>query len=175
MLGANMQVPQPDGDESQKSSDSSEDFGDAEFDTAMVDALEISQREPQPRTKESVAPQADTDIETVRPQVEVQDTGTYAVDAGSEDEFGLDEDLFAADLEHVASLYDSREEEMLTGDQFDHDTRPNTHAPAAPVITVIEDDSDDDFGDDIDVDELAAAEVAATQGNSTVCRLSPYA
>jgi DNA replication ATP-dependent helicase Dna2 len=80
-----------------------------------------------------------------------------------------DEEDFAADLEQVASLYDTRSVETQRGDQASTGQPRQPPATAsetpAPIISLLDDDDDDDdeFGEDIDADEFAAAEVAATQ------------
>ena len=138
----------------------------------MVEALEISQRrrsEPPPspplsRVNNHSAIQADEQPQRAIIAVAVP------IEAGSDDEFGMDgDDVFAADLEQVASLYDSRQEVPPEEDQTAPEA-PVQAAPAPPVIDFTADDTDDDFGDDIDADEFAAAEVAATQNPITVRR-----
>ena len=102
--------------------------------------------------------------------------------ANSDDEFGMDEDEdgFAADLEQVASLYDTRTtlspSQKATNTPAESTSHPAARMSAAttPIIDLVDDD-EDEFGDDIDVDVFAAAEVAATQtpGN-TVRRLTTF-
>jgi len=101
------------------------------------------------------------------------------------DEFGDDEDLFAADMEQVASLYDKHPDSAcshLAVSQVALSRIPSLQASinlqqqsaASGLKEVINlDASDDEFGgDDIDVEQFAAAEVAATQAcNGTA--LSP--
>ena len=79
-----------------------------------------------------------------------------------EDDFGEfvdDEDIFAADMEHLASMYDSRPQSL-------RDSNVNA-APAQDVGLGIADiekeESEDEFGEDIDEDQLAKAEMLATQ------------
>ena len=137
----------------QASQESSDDFGD-DFDADMVDSLDIT---PQP------AP--------VNPLPQQRPAPAPTLQQGSDDdEFGMDdEEDFAADLEQVASLYDTRSVETQRGDQAS--TGQSRQPPAtasetpAPIISLLDDDDDDDdeFGEDIDADEFAAAEVAATQ------------
>jgi DNA replication ATP-dependent helicase Dna2 len=154
----------------QRSSASSDDFGD--IDLEMVDALEISQRAPEYFKNQVTAQTA-----PVKPASEVQPQLTEAspapkASAGSDDEFDIDEDSFAADLEQVASLYDNRPEVTPSCDKVQPPELQRDDVAkkvTSPVVHVIEDDSDDDFGEDIDADEFAAAEVAATQGHGTVC------
>jgi DNA replication ATP-dependent helicase Dna2 len=85
-----------------------------------------------------------------------------------------DEDEFAADLEHVASLYDTRPIVSPSQGATYDDVQANPSAVAnlsatVPVIDLVDDDSDE-FGDDIDVDVFAAAEVAATQPSANTVR-----
>ncbi|CAN9152663.1 unnamed protein product [Alternaria alternata] len=137
----------------QASQESSDDFGD-DFDADMVDSLDIT---PQP------AP--------VNPLPQQRPAPAPTLQQGSDDdEFGMDdEEDFAADLEQVASLYDTRSVETQRGDQAS--TGQSRQPPAtasetpAPIISLLDDDDDDEdeFGEDIDADEFAAAEVAATQ------------
>jgi len=156
------------------SSCSSDEFGDADFDTEMIEEFEISQQPPpQPDTH---APLPTQPVDSVHPPP-LQSANFAVDDDGSDDEFGIDEDLFAADLEQVASLYDVRPEATSTETHNVSVQDPNNdtvvYTTAPPVISLIDDDSDD-FGDDIDVDEFAAAEVAATQSGSNVCSLRTY-
>jgi DNA replication ATP-dependent helicase Dna2 len=153
--------------EERRSSGSSDEFGDADFDDDMVDILETSTLPSKPPEKhvstftEPANPASNTIPSLQAPAHSVND-------ADSDDEFGLDEDIFAADLEQVASLYDTREDEspreQLHVEELVDDRISSTHTvPAAPPVIVVDDDDDDDFGDDIDADEFAAAEFAATQ------------
>lgn len=162
-------------DEAQPSS-SPDEFGSADFDTDMVEALHVATQQATQR------PQADISIpteplnpapepppqEAPAPPPAVADTkDEFGLD--SDDEFGMDEDDFAADLEQVASMYDTRPEVTTPDAQQVQPLAPAGPVPeAAPVVSLI-DDSDDEFGD-IDPDEFAAAEVMATQGQITVCR-----
>lgn len=174
VIEADMEVVEEDeavADPPRRSSGSSDDFGDGDFDTEMVEALEISQQVTKPSNSH-----ASVSTEPVVPIPPVPAPQASVADTGSDDEFGIDdEDLFAADLEEVASLYDTRREVSPPeiGSRATAPAAPESHVPsvAAPVINLVEDDSDDEFGDDIDADELAAAEVVATQGYTTVCRI----
>jgi hypothetical protein len=164
-----------------RTSGSSDEFGDADFDDDLVDALEISgctataqqARILRPPENRQIIPQSAPREPSEPPVMEA---------AFSDDEFGLDEDVFAEDLELVASLYDARAERTPEQHSFGVDAteigyveNEASHAPAPAVIDLVDDDADDDFGDDIDVDEFAAAEVAATQAPSTnVCRPRTY-
>ena len=155
-------------------SSSSDEFGDVDFDAEMVDALEISQRAPEQPNSPAFMPAQPVD--SAHLQTTVQPIA-LAADDDSDDEFGIDEESFAADLEQVASLYDVTSEEtpvnqFLPINGAGDDTIGHSAAP--PVIDLVDDD-DDEFGDDIDADEFAAAEIAATQSYSTnVRRLQTY-
>ena len=115
----------------------------------------------------------DTEISQTHPPIPAAPVPPLA---DSEDDFGLgdDDDVFAADLEQVASLFDNRSLESRA--QLDPLPEFAPAVSAVPVIDLVNDDSDD-FGDDIDADEFAAAEIAATQtpSTNTVCRIrNPY-
>jgi DNA replication ATP-dependent helicase Dna2 len=146
---------------------SSDEFGDDDFDADMVEALDVT-----PQVVELPAPT--TSYVTIptepiyRPSQQQSPAAAPPVQAGSDDDdFGLDdEDDFAADLELVASLYDTRAVESPLADPIPlGETEGVTtaqHVASAPVISLLDDD-EDEFGGGIDVDEFAAAEVAATQ------------
>lgn len=142
----------------------SSDFGDADMDADMVEAIVsgtaatcVSQLQ---------VPVA-TSVDTTVPKP-VQAAIVLQKGYGDSDEFGDDSDVFAADLEQVASLYDNTIKDLPTKDAI-----AAANAPQAPPIMlpqpaiqpiVIDVASDDEFGgDDIDVEQLAAAEVSATQ------------
>ncbi|CAO2650600.1 Nn.00g018920.m01.CDS01 [Neocucurbitaria sp. VM-36] len=141
---------------------SSDEFSDDDFDTEMVEALDISPIEPHAPTTSYVTIPTESVNPLPQPQPPEMDT---VQEVESDDEFGMgDEDDFAADLEHVASLYDTRDVASPCGSQApaaETEKVATSNVPAG-VIDLIEDDSDE-FGEDIDVDEFAAAEVAATQ------------
>jgi DNA replication ATP-dependent helicase Dna2 len=153
---------------SRRSSGSSDEFGDDDFDAEMVEALGISQRAAADTGNDTTVL---AELSTTVPEGDGQQHKPQlrpAAGHDSDDEFGLDDDEeeeFAADLEQVASLYDSRTEVTPT----EVEAVPQEGKSAGPVINLVEDDSDE-FGDDIDPDEFAAAEIVATQGQSTVCR-----
>lgn len=157
-------------------SGSSDDFGDIDFDTEMVDALEMSTKAPEPpgphlpQTAHPVNPASN-------PPSPAPQRIPPAISTDSDDEFGFDEDIFAADLEQVASLYDTRpnessQEQLQLQSGLGNQDGSATAAAAPPVINLVDDDDEDDFGDDIDVDEFAAAEIAATQAPATTVRKS---
>ncbi|KAL1791820.1 hypothetical protein ACET3X_009571 [Alternaria dauci] len=155
----------------QASQESSDDFGD-DFDADMVDSLNMS---PQPAPAARAAhPARSTSYATIPTEPSNPFTHQHPAPApalqqdNDDDEFGMDdEDDFAADLEQVASLYDTRSAESPSGDRTP--TRQSGRPPATasgmsvPVISLLDDDDEDEFGEDIDADEFAAAEVAATQ------------
>ncbi|KAF2131471.1 hypothetical protein P153DRAFT_196063 [Dothidotthia symphoricarpi CBS 119687] len=143
---------------------SSDEFGDDDFDTDMVEALDTSPSEVEP----SAHPKTHSTIPTepIYPPPQHPPHETPLNDLESEDEFGLD-DEDDADLTHVASLFDDRPIDS----PFENQAQAGTDAAASnaappPVISLVDDDSDD-FGDDIGDDEFAAAEVAATQTPTT--------
>jgi DNA replication ATP-dependent helicase Dna2 len=154
-------------DQPAASQGSSDEFGDDDFDADMVEALD-----PTPQAVEIPAP--NTSYVTIptepvyRPPEQQPPAVALPISAGSDDDdFGLDdEDDFAADLEHVASLYDTRPVESPLADSAPSRETGGTataqNVASAPVISLLDDD-EDEFGGDIDVDEFAAAEVAATQ------------
>lgn len=157
----------------QASRESSEDFGDDDFDTDLVDALVVSPEEadrPGHSTNQVASPHQPENTPQQPSQVANSPTKI-----GSDDEFGIDdEDDFAADLEQVASFYDTRSLDPLAADpaataEIDPTAATENTAPAA-VMNLI--DEDDEFDEDIDVDEFAAAEVAATQAPATAVCIS---
>lgn len=139
---------------------SSDEFGDDDFDSDMVDALDISQHEHEHEHEQNLQPS-----KVIQPPHEPQ---PQPMNLESEDDFGMgdDEDDFAADLEQVASLYDTQLVAAPSAPspaiEADPDASTRTSAPV-PVIDLASDDSDEFGDDDIDIDEFAAAEVAATQ------------
>ncbi|KAF2003368.1 hypothetical protein P154DRAFT_105023 [Amniculicola lignicola CBS 123094] len=154
--------------ETGRPSDSSDEFNDPDFDSVMVESLTIDRAND---IQDEV--HADNDVVEAVP-------GPLAADevvldnvpkADSDDEFGLDEDLFAADMELVASLYDTRAEGSSEGtlDHPEAGPKPvdSLNHPAAPVIHLIDEDSDDFGDDDIGADDLVAAEFAATQAHAS--------
>ncbi|KAJ4296546.1 DNA replication endonuclease-helicase Dna2 [Kalmusia sp. IMI 367209] len=151
---------------------SSDEFGDVDFDDEMVYSLEIS------GCTGTIGKAADLQpLEVANASLDAS-THQHSAPlpskaADSDDEFGLDEGMFAEDLEHAASLYDNRAEQSpkqqsLCVDGLGNESVANIAPPVASIVNLVDDDEDeDDFGDDIDVDEFAAAEVAATQVPAT--------
>jgi DNA replication ATP-dependent helicase Dna2 len=146
--------------EQQQTSPSSDEFGEVDFDTDMADVANAGTLQ----TELSAA----SHVHTTTPPVE------SALPADSDDEFGIedDDDVFAADLEQVASLFDDRPLESPVQPAIANEAIYVAHE--LPVIDLVNDDSDE-FGDDIDPDEFAAAEIAATQIPATnpVCNAHP--
>jgi DNA replication ATP-dependent helicase Dna2 len=170
-----------DAPEQEESPGSSDDFGDDDFDD-MVDVLDDSpQGAEQPMYKAPETSHATIPTEPIQPQTQHQ---PQKHDADSDDEFGMDEDEdgFAADLEQVASLYDTRplstpsQQAVSAAEKSRNCTATRMSAPTTPVINLADaDDDDDEFGDEIDADVFAAAEVAATQPSAnTVRRTSTF-
>ena len=158
-----------------RSSGSSDEFGDADFDDDMADVLEATgQAVTAPEALPSQPPYPENSAAATSTRVPSEPPAAAAAD--SDDEFGLDEDIFADDLEQVASLYDIRAERSPEQQPLEVEGTENVQgipeAPLAPpVVNLVDDDEDDEFGDDIDADEFAAAEIAATQALATnVCR-----
>ncbi|KAF1840939.1 uncharacterized protein K460DRAFT_195084 [Cucurbitaria berberidis CBS 394.84] len=153
----------------QRASGSSDEFGDDDFDSEMVEALDLTPQEVEQHALITSYVTIPTEPIYPPPQPPPPEMST-AKEAGSDDEFGMDdEDDFAADLEHVASLYDTRDVDSPSGDQtraVETENIATSNAAPAPTIDLIDDDSDD-FGEDIDADEFTAAEVAATQAPAT--------
>jgi DNA replication ATP-dependent helicase Dna2 len=153
--------------EQQQTSPSSDEFGEVDFDTDMADVANAGTLQ----TELSAA----SHVHSKTPPVEsAASVAVHALPADSDDEFGIedDDDVFAADLEQVASLFDDRPLESPVLPATANEAVPVAHD--SPVIDLINDDSDE-FGDDIDPDEFAAAEIAATQIPATnpVCNAHP--
>lgn len=157
---------------------SSDDFGDDDFDAEMVDVLDAPPAlVQQPAQAAHTTSYVTVPTEPIQlPPQNIPPAMQQAYEAESEDEFGMDEDEddFAADLEHVASLYDTRPlvspSQGASHDSVQAQPSAATNVSAAvPVIDLVDDDSDE-FGDDIDVDVFAAAEVAATQPSANTVR-----
>jgi DNA replication ATP-dependent helicase Dna2 len=161
-------------DEQQRCPGSPDEFGD-DFDSEMVDAIDAPRHE----AEQSIQAVQETSYITIptdsmpAPPRQQLSAVVQSRDPGSDDEFGMDEfeDDFAADLEHVASLYDSRPTASQSQKRVSPIAEPATRMAAhPPVIDLVDDDDDDEFGDDIDVDVFAAAEVAATQTSANTVR-----
>lgn len=153
------------------SQESSDDFGGDDFDTDLVEALDIAPQDvekPAYLTSYVTIPTEPVNPPPLQPPPPPPPVAALP-QTGSDDEFGMDdEDDFAADLEQVASFYDTNSIESATADQppatGNEQSTATEAAASVPVISLIDDDNDEDeFGDDIDADEFAAAEVAATQ------------
>ena len=151
---------------------SSDEFDDDDFDTDMAEALD---EQPLPVVSEATIP---TEPIHQLPQIQTAEA-VIPMEADSDDEFGMeDEDGFAEGLENVVSLYDTRTAETPLDNQVSREAAGNdaTIGNAAPAVVIdLESDDSDDFGEDIDVDAFAAAEVAATQTQTNpVCRTRTY-
>jgi DNA replication ATP-dependent helicase Dna2 len=166
-------------DEPQRCSGSSDDFGDDDFDSEMVDALDTTPDvAAPPPLPEQATSYVTIPTEPILPPLQRQSSQAVEAQRGSDDDFGMsdDEDGFAADLEQVASLYDTRP--LASSEQNEQPLGAEEATPAitsnaafAQVISLIEDEDDEDeFGDEIDVDVFAAAEVAATQTSANAVR-----
>jgi DNA replication ATP-dependent helicase Dna2 len=163
-----------------KSQELSDEFGDDDFDADLVDALDVSPKKPEQPALSTSYVTIPTEPIHPPPQQQLPQAAAPRQAGSDDDEFGLDdEDDFAADMEHVASLYDTRAMESPTPNLAPVANTASAAAigsgmPAA-VISLIDDDDEDEFGGDIDADEFAAAEVAATQvPTNTVRRLRTY-
>ncbi len=164
---------------------SSSDFGsDGDIDIDMLEAIESASGTAVPTVELQPVQEQPAAVESHQ----TNEPDSFAEDlAGGEpakqsihglnesfDEFGDDGDLFAADLENLASLYDTRPD--LTPSK---QSEPPSHIarqdeshmqPDAADVTTNYDQtvdlvsSEDEFGeDDIDVEQFAAAEAVATQ------------
>jgi DNA replication ATP-dependent helicase Dna2 len=156
--------------EAERCSGSSDDFGDdGDFDD-MVDALDVAPQDVE-QPIQAIQPTSYVTIPTESVHPPREQSTELAQDDADSDEFGMDEDEdgFAADLEQVASLYDTRP--LLSPSQRAASAAANSSnyavtrmsAPTTPVIDLVDDEDDDEFGDGIDDDVFAEAEVAATQ------------
>jgi DNA replication ATP-dependent helicase Dna2 len=159
----------------QASPESSDDFGDDDFDADLVEALDVSPQQVVQSTHSTNHTNTSRQPATAPPQQQPQPATVAPSKVGSDDEFGMDdEDDFAADLEQVASFYDTRSPDPLTADSApaaDKGLSVATGNTAPATVISLIDDDDDEFGEDIDADEFAAAEVAATQApGNTVCK-----
>ncbi|KAH8727557.1 hypothetical protein GQ44DRAFT_703433 [Phaeosphaeriaceae sp. PMI808] len=157
--------------EPQRPAGSSDEFDDDDFDSDMADALDVN---PQTHEQSAQAGQITSyvavppkPVHTLHPQQ--LHTGVQSRQMDSDDEFGMDEDEdgFAADLEHVASLFDTR---PFVSPSQKAEARAFTGKSAPASVIDLDDDDSDEFGDDIDVDVFNAAEVAATQTSTNTVR-----
>ena len=136
-----------------------DEFGDGSLDTDLIDALEATQVSAHP---------VDLPVVTVPLTYPIPQDATLArAKPGSDDEFDFEDFGSAADLEHVASLYDNRSEASSPSRAEPKARAMSTTVRATSAISLMEDDSDE-FGGELDADDFAAAEVAATQTHSGV-------
>jgi DNA replication ATP-dependent helicase Dna2 len=163
--------------EPERCSGSSDDFGDdGDFDD-MVDALDVSPQDIE-QPIQAVQPTSYVTIPTEPVLPPLEQPAVLVQDDADSDEFGMDEDEdgFAADLEQVASLYDTRPilspSQRAASGAVDSGSHAVTRmsAPTTPVIDLVDDEDDDEFGDGIDDDVFAEAEVAATQPSANNVR-----
>lgn len=165
--------------------DSSSEFGsDGDIDIEMLEAIESASGTAMPivelplEQEQHGAPALHQDNvpEPLAEDIADREPANYNISGlnKSFDEFDEDGDLFAADLENLASLYDTRPD--LTPSK---QSGPSSHISRqdgsymqqdAPDRTVTHDQtvdllsSEDEFGeDDIDMEQFAAAEAVATQ------------
>ncbi|OCL09990.1 Dna2-domain-containing protein [Glonium stellatum] len=168
--GSQETITHEDGGMEKRQPSSSSEFGDADIDMDMVEAMEIASctADISATTRAGVLFNSTQNFN--RPLDSPITAEPIKEDSfGSDDEFDLgDEDNFAADLENLASLFDSRPASTPTKAQ-DQGIRPAVSLPIAPTLVATEDpgdngSSDDEFGsDDIDVEQFAVAEAMATQ------------
>ncbi|KAF2808446.1 Dna2-domain-containing protein, partial [Mytilinidion resinicola] len=148
---------------------SSSEYGDEEIDLDMVEAIEMASFVGQ--SNQQMAPNVTTSFEVAQqlhsPHLPAVSEPTKEEVFDSDDEFGLeDDDVFAADIENVVSLYDKRPDLTPTMPQATEENVLDDHAapPGKPPAITINNASDDEFGgDDFDEEQLAAAEAMATQ------------
>lgn len=166
---------------------SSSEFGDVDIDMDMIEAVESQHAlETNPAAaveqldvEETLGNTAAPDLQPAESQHDVGCLDPQAERDNDFDEFEDDGDAFAADLEIVASMYDTRpiiaeptQDEARLGapvaaaaqvPRGEHRSTAND-TPPANVASFVDLDSDDDFGgDDIDVEQFVAAEAVATQ------------
>ncbi|KAK7624522.1 hypothetical protein IWX50DRAFT_27210 [Phyllosticta citricarpa] len=151
---------------------SSSEFGDDDLDEELLEAAAESTGVTVPGLEGGSehprnAPVA-SEPQVQRPQEAAHGRHQDQAHSDSEDEFGLgDNDDFGDDLETAVSQYDIRPSHSAQPKQSNQAAPPNgTHSAAQGSNDVVNlDESDDEFGDDdIDEEQFAAAEVAATQG-----------
>ena len=184
---------------------SSTEFGDPDIDMDMVEVIETQQRAfannqpPVPERNDAIAT-IDVTIAAVGSDVEVPINSTSPKPPGGKrsddfDDFVEDGDAFAADLQIVAAMYDTRPPvaettqqprapdsmPLPTGNDNSEQQNAVDAADVAALANIIDLDSDEDFGgDDIDEEGLVAAEAVATQhfqatgGSSARVGRSPY-
>ena len=153
---------------------SSSEYGEDDLDLAMIDAVETEERintRHEELSREDVVARAPTGlIATGNPLTNNPVQPAVLMQADDDDEFEDDGDLLAADLEQVASLYDTRPD--VTQNPTSPQEKPTEiqgviHAPVAPKPKAVIDftgSSDDEFEcDDLDMEQLEVVEAAATQ------------
>ncbi|KAK8156253.1 hypothetical protein BKA80DRAFT_281069 [Phyllosticta citrichinensis] len=152
---------------------SSSEFGDDDLDEELLEAAAESTGVTVPGIEGGSehprkAPVA-SEPQVQQPHEAVDERSQDQAPSDSEDEFGLgDGDDFGEDLETAVSQYDIRPSHPAQPKKPDPAaTRNDKHSAAhgSSNVVNVDNDSDDEFGDDdIDEEQFAAAEVAATQG-----------
>ncbi|KAJ9647964.1 DNA replication endonuclease-helicase Dna2 [Coniosporium tulheliwenetii] len=172
---------QSESDHEKRSDKSSSEFGDADIDTDMLEAIDVASGTVAPAHQVVEQPFPDVSFEAEAPkdeqvmpplavviavaqQAQQQPQAISPTDDDEFDEFDDGDDVFAADLEKLTSLYDERR----TTEQQTEKERELAPFDIPSAIAIAQDPggvlSDDEFGgDDIDVEHLAAAEAVATQ------------
>jgi DNA replication ATP-dependent helicase Dna2 len=161
-----------------KSQSSSSEYGGDDMDMDMIEAIECTitgiQSQSQALSTIVEVPQIDnTSAHSVAQSIQKASrpstTPSTILPRQDFDEFDEeDDDMFAADLEEIASKFDSQVAQDLSREEFQQPMVPKANvggavmkAPPANVETIV---IEDEFGDDdFDDEELAAAEIAATQ------------
>lgn len=156
-------------------SSSSSDYGGDEMDETLLDVLDHTSSQPilhiDNSTSTSIPPQPSK--HPVQPRtslsrpVRSQTLRQSALDEVNDDEFDdSDVEMFAADMELLASKYDMPAEAQLRKDAVETQEQ-HTNAPEIKVPDIQIDDSnasEDEFGSDgLDESDLAAIEHSATQ------------
>lgn len=170
-------IPQP---RQEAVSKPSSEYGDDDLDTDMLEAIEESTaRPPPPEAQPAPAKVPLPQTRTAPPKIPAKSLPPArlppkkADPPPDSDEFGDDDDdadLLAVDLEQITATYASQHQKPLP-----KYVRPMQKSPpivqqqvAPPPVAKVAEDvqiiSDDEFGDDdIDIEQLAAAEMQATQ------------
>jgi DNA replication ATP-dependent helicase Dna2 len=182
----------------QNSQSSSSEYGDDDMDMEMIEAIECTMTRVPSQAQGSGTTAIARRVDNVKADTISQSNqnaressawpGTNS-NLQDFDEFDdADDDVFAADLEEIASKFDSQAAQDFSKEHLQRPVTPGRDADDANIGTfpanlgkttiVIE----DEFGDDdFDVEELAAAEVAATQAlqgtyavSASVCTTSIF-
>jgi DNA replication ATP-dependent helicase Dna2 len=169
-----------------RSQGSSDEYGDDDIDMDMIDVIECTMTQAQKIGTTVDSPlHADANArgtcETSRKAPDPSVQPNALLSRQTFDEFGdEDDDVFAADLEEIASKFDSQTGQICSKEHLQHSTAPNgsvghpnpSTIPAKVGKTTIT--IEDEFGDDdFDDEELAAVEIAATQAFQGTFPASP--